>query len=317
MSEAIKRKRKPRNLLITKYDSFTTAVNEIKAPPYQAKPYLPFLRTEQNILSGGGNEQQKALAGGSSEQNILSGGDIEQNIIGGGENEQNILSGGDIERNILGEGEKEHNVVGEGGSNDDVDDENNEEDYDLRRKLRRLTGPGGAFETDVRGAPHLISPGGVLSPSSPSDESGSDLIGGASSYSPPGSEELAPDLKQGAVEGIDDLSEIFSDIGAFSSDRKPQSPSASRQAKEEDADSQKEDDEWGSFDDDDWRNRVGKSADEDEASLRPRGAGLGEDVPGLLGGERFVRGGDADVEGEEGLGGEEVVTEEAPPSHPR
>lgn len=72
-------------------------------------------------------------------------------------------------------------------------------------------------------------------------------------------------------------------------------------------------DEWGSFDDDDWLGKSSKEGtggsgggaeEEVEALLRPRGAGTGESVPGLLGGARFGKNLAAepdDGEGEEGI----------------
>lgn len=44
----------------------------------------------------------------------------------------------------------------------DLDDGSYTDDADLRRKLNRLAGPGGAMEAESREAPHLFSPGGPL-----------------------------------------------------------------------------------------------------------------------------------------------------------
>lgn len=44
----------------------------------------------------------------------------------------------------------------------DLDDGGYTDDNDLRRKLNRLAGPGGAMEAESRGAPHLFGPGGPL-----------------------------------------------------------------------------------------------------------------------------------------------------------
>lgn len=113
----------------------------------------------------------------------------------------------------------------------------------------------------------------------------------------------APDsaeLERQAAEGVVDLSEVFSDAQSYMADAKPRPPSSlrdSREVEEEDAD------EWGSFDDDDWR---GKGEGSEEA-LRPRGAGVGEEVPGLLGGERFSR-----EEERKSGGGVDGVSEGAP-----
>ncbi|CAM9849459.1 unnamed protein product, partial [Ectocarpus sp. 12 AP-2014] len=45
---------------------------------------------------------------------------------------------------------------------DDLDDGVYTDEADLRRKLNRLAGPGGAMEAESREAPHLFSPGGPL-----------------------------------------------------------------------------------------------------------------------------------------------------------
>lgn len=45
---------------------------------------------------------------------------------------------------------------------DDLDDGGYTDEADLRRKLNRLAGPGGAMEAESREAPHLFSPGGPL-----------------------------------------------------------------------------------------------------------------------------------------------------------
>lgn len=60
---------------------------------------------------------------------------------------------------------------GIGGLDDDDDDDDYDyedddgsytDDADLRRKLNRLAGPGGAMEAESREAPHLFAPGGPL-----------------------------------------------------------------------------------------------------------------------------------------------------------
>ena len=50
----------------------------------------------------------------------------------------------------------------DGDLDDDLDDGGYTDDADLRRKLNRLAGPGGAMEAESREAPHLFSPGGPL-----------------------------------------------------------------------------------------------------------------------------------------------------------
>lgn len=44
----------------------------------------------------------------------------------------------------------------------DLDDGSYADDQELRRKLNRLAGPGGAMEAESREAPHLFGPGGAL-----------------------------------------------------------------------------------------------------------------------------------------------------------
>ena len=101
------------------------------------------------------------------------------------------------------------------------------------------------------------------------------------------------DLEREAAEGVVDLSDVFSDVEGYRSDKKPRPASAVRKIKrqeekeEEAAQGSGRGDEWGTFDDDDWLGKGG--AGQGEEALRPRGAGIGEDVPGLLGGEVFGR----------------------------
>lgn len=179
--------------------------------------------------------------------------------------EQNLLSGGGPD---------------EDDDDDDKDDGSYTEDDDLRRKLSRLAGPGGALESESRESPHLFAPGEPFS-----------TTVAAARGSP-----QSTDLEREAAESVVDLSEVFSDVEGYRSDKKPQSASAVRKRKEEEEKEATQraeaGDEWGTFDDDDW---AGKARGEEV--LRPRGAGVGEDVPGLLGGGGF--GGIEEAVGEE------------------
>lgn len=77
-------------------------------------------------------------------------------------------------------------------------------------------------------------------------------------------------------------------------------------------------DDWGAFDEDDWRGKSragtvsssdGGEEGEEGVSFRPRGPGIGEDVPGLLGGARF--GNVAKADGGDGAAEEEGASDEA------
>lgn len=175
-----------------------------------------------------------------------------------------------VEQNLLGGGEPDEIV------DDDDDDGSYTEDDDLRRKLSRLAGPGGALESESRDSPHLFAPGEAFSTKV------------ATARASPQS----ADLEREAAEGVVDLSEVFSDVEGYRSDKKPRPASAVRKMKrqkeeEEAAQGAGRGDEWGTFDDDDWLEKGG--AGQGEEALRPRGAGVGEDVPGLLGGKVFGR----------------------------
>ncbi|CAM9251597.1 unnamed protein product [Ectocarpus sp. 4 AP-2014] len=200
---------------------------------------------------------------------------------------------------------------------DDLDDGGYTDEADLRRKLNRLAGPGGAMEAESREAPHLFSPGGPLEspemaralggPAGGSgDGGGGSLSGGAFGAGVP---ELS-ELEKEVAADVGEMSDAFSDVRAYSSDAMPRPPSVL--AGDEEEEESGTGDEWGSFDDDDWLGKSSKEGtgggggeeDEEEALLRPRGAGMGESVPGLLGGARFgknLAAGPDDGEGEEGI----------------
>ncbi|CAM9288324.1 unnamed protein product, partial [Laminaria digitata] len=118
---------------------------------------------------------------------------------------QNLLSGGGPDEAI-----------------DDDDDDNDDdgsytEDDDLRRKLSRLAGPGGALESESRDSPHLFAPGEAFSTTV------------ATARASPQS----ADLEREAAEGVVDLSEVFSDVEGYRSDKKPRPASAVRKMKQE------------------------------------------------------------------------------------
>lgn len=156
--------------------------------------------------------------------------------------------------------------------NDEDEDEDDEDDgfytdeADLRRKLSRLSGPGGALESKSRMAPELIAPGGIASP--------------------PHREDLVREARAGAV----DLSTAFSDIDVVKgrkrlSDLKKDAVGDNFDDESEgDSDGGRTSQEWGSFDDEDWRE--GKMKHLVNTGEEGRG-GSGQNVPGLLGGERF------------------------------
>ena len=141
---------------------------------------------------------------------------------------------------------------------DDVNDDDGSytEDDDLRRKLSRLAGPGGALESESRDSPHLFAPGGAFSTTV------------ATAKASPQS----ADLEREAAEGVVDLSEVFSDVEGYRSDKKPRPASAVRKIKREEEEEATQgagmEDEWGTFDDDDWLGK-GREGEGGEA-LRPR-----------------------------------------------
>lgn len=162
-----------------------------------------------------------------------------------------------------------------GGEDDDVEDEDEDDGFytdeaDLRRKLSRLSGPGGALESQSRMAPELMAPGGIA----------------ATLASRPDGEDLVREARAGAV----DLSTAFSDIDMVKGRKKLSD--VGKPGVEDDNDHENEDDndgegvseKWGSFDDEDWRE--GKMSGEVNTGEGGRGE-IGHDVPGLLGGERF------------------------------
>lgn len=98
------------------------------------------------------------------------------------------------------------------------------------------------------------------------------------------------DLEREAAEGVVDLSEVFSDVEGYRSNKKPQPASAVRKRKEEEEKeeaTQGSGDEWGTFDDDDLLGKSRGGGGAGEEVLQPRGARVGEDVPGLLGAGGF------------------------------
>ncbi|CAM9130911.1 unnamed protein product [Scytosiphon promiscuus] len=205
---------------------------------------------------------------------------------------------------------------------DDMDDDGRDDgsysdDDDLRRKLNRLAGPGGAMEAESREAPHLFAPGGPLeSPGMARAVGGSAAAagGGGGGFSGGGVfdgsqgaaaadlEDLA-ELEKEVAADVEELSDVFSDVGAYSSDSMPRPPSALEREEEEEQEESAGEcldrEEWGSFDEDDWRGEPTAGAggggkahrdeeDEEEPFLiRPQGSGVRGDVPGLLGGARF------------------------------
>lgn len=196
-----------------------------------------------------------------------------------------------VSQNLLGEGndDDDEEEAEEGGQDGDeiggFSDEN-----ELRRKLNRLSGPGGALESESRAAPHLLSPGGIAA--------GVEAARDSPDYD---------SLQKQAAEGAVDLSEVFSDVNGYAARRagnnniKGGSGGTSggirdrrgvrEETKEEVEEDEGGEDEWGSFDDEDWRAGKGGGGvgggGGDGGSLRPRGAAKGEEVPGLLDGERF------------------------------
>ena len=195
--------------------------------------------------------------------------------------EQNILEG-EGTKGLLKGGEQRDGREGyEGADLDDPADEDDGtfgNDADLRRKLRRLTGPGGALESEARGSPQLFAPGGTLATTAAAAREATN----------------AAELEQEAAEGVEDLSEVFSRMGGLASvsdggEGASELRDGAEGRGEEDGST---DDEWGSFDEEDLRVRVnqgghngGKSAE----APRPRDEGIGAAVPGLLGGKRFER----------------------------
>lgn len=158
---------------------------------------------------------------------------------------------------------------------DDDDDGMYTDDADVRRKLSRLSGPGGALESESRIAPHLMTPGSLA----------------ASIASRPDGEELVRRAKAGTV----NLGEVFSKMRTVEYGRTT-TKDMGDSGEDGDCDVERDSgtsDGWGSFDDDDWlagkkdsRGREGMDASLGSSST-PIGAAQGQDVPGLLGGERF------------------------------
>lgn len=217
------------------------------------------------------------------------------------------------------------NLLGGGDDDDDDDDDEDnddddgsfDDDHELQRKLSRLSGPGGALESDSRQSPHLFAPGGAL----------------ASTVAAARESPDSADLERRAAEGVVDLSEIFSDVKGYSSDRRPRSAAdmlrASREADEtrgklkngadDDDNDDMEDsvsgdgDEWGSFDEDDWGGKIDGGQEEARTA---RGAEAGEEVPGLLGGKRFSQSDEEEGGDEEEIRADKVA-EGRRPAAPR
>lgn len=178
---------------------------------------------------------------------------------------------------------------------DYIDDgRTNKDEDDLRRKLRKLSEPGGALESDSRGIPEIFAPGGFAS-------ARGQLTGAAFG--------VDDDLLREAREGIVDLGETFEGRAEAVRRKRRLPPASVEDTDDEDEDEKDEtsgDGGWATFDDDDWRAETempGEGAEEEKPKAvgSPRGA----DVPGLLGGERFEgfvgpdRGSDDAVAGEE------------------
>lgn len=180
-----------------------------------------------------------------------------------------------LSQNLLGVGDDddEEEEGQEGGEVGGFSDEN-----ELRRKLNRLSGPGGALESESRAAPHLLSPGGIAA-------------GVAAARDSPDYESLEKQAAEGAV----DLSEVFSDVNGYARRAGEEgSRAASTRDRSDEEEAEGGEDEWGSFSDEDWRAAKGGGGVDDRESggdggdiLRPRGAAKGVEVPGLLDGERF------------------------------
>lgn len=119
------------------------------APPPAPRPQH---NTTQNILAT--SKIQNALAAKDMAQ---SGGGFENDDVYDGSTTTGF-GGFDFDVQDAG--------VSDGGLEDDsdgdLDDGSYMDDADLRRKLNRLAGPGGAMEAESREAPHLFSPGGPL-----------------------------------------------------------------------------------------------------------------------------------------------------------
>lgn len=200
------------------------------------------------------------------------------------------------------------NLLAGGSNSDDDDDLDDDGTYtdedDLRRKLSRLAGPGGALESESRVAPELLVPGGIAS-SLPSNEQHQQFYMGDGDVD---------ELRREAAKDAVDLNEIYSDTrtakrrfdgigrggvgGGRGGDGENLSSEENRNSNDDTDDLKNsvgeensgsdDTDEWGTFDDEDWRGG-GDGVEEDLGvdGLRPAGAGRGQDVPGLLGGERF------------------------------
>lgn len=201
-----------------------------------------------------------------------------------------------------------------GGSQDDEDDEDDEDDgmytdeADLRRKLSRLAGPGGALESESRKAPHLMAPGGVA-----------ETLAGH-----PEGEELIEEARKGVI----DLSPVFGDVDVLSGRKRAVLPGGKGQrgtphdggeSEDDGGSGDIEDEDWGTFDDDD----LGEGESGSLVNVGEGGRGeSGQDVPGMLGGERFVGvewgGAEARSRGEENGAEEEASTDSStPPSASR
>lgn len=185
------------------------------------------------------------------------------------EKKQNLLRSAKIQNALAAKGIDPSNAEAFGSSNDDeeefgtfnpdqyssddLDDDQDDGSYtdddDLRRKLNRLAGPGGAMEAESREAPHLFAPGGPLeSPGMARAVGGSaaaaagGFVGGGVFDSPSGGANAAmaaadladlAKLEKEVAADVGDLSDVFSDVGAYSSDSMPRPPSVSEKEEEE------------------------------------------------------------------------------------
>lgn len=193
----------------------------------------------------------------------------------------------------------------------DVDSTANPADDELRRKLRQLSGPGGALESDSRGAPEMFAPSRIGSPK---------LGDGGAASSSTTAAGVSDELLQEAREGLVDLGDVFSDKGLPR--RRGQGERAGEasgvgEAEVQTGDEQDErdgasDNEWGSFDEDDWRggDPEGRGSDTDGVigEAPPRGSSVDADVPGMLGGARFTDFGVAREASRDGGGDDEGGT---------
>lgn len=200
------------------------------------------------------------------------------------------------EQNILerGEGAMAQLVTDDQGVDDD-------DDADVRRKLRRLTGVGGALESEAIRSSHLFAPKGALAETA--DAALKEVTNAA-------------ELERIAAEGVDDLSEVFSRATELAGASKGGAAASEMLRDRGDTEGRSVDDDWGSFDEEDWRGSgrgEGEHGGKSTEVSRPRGAGIREEVPGLLGGARFVRENGEEGREEEEEGGGDGAVEEAMP----